>query len=48
MCYYREKMIYCGDADYELNRAKTNTKKVALPEELEKAKKIKESIVNEL
>jgi hypothetical protein len=48
VCYYREKMIYCGDADYELNRAKTNTKKVALPEELEKAKKIKESIVNEL
>ena len=46
--YYREKMIYCGNAEYELKRAKTNTKKVALPEELEKAKKIKESILNEL
>ncbi len=46
VCYYREKMIYCGDADYELKRAKTNTKKVALPDELEKAKKIKEEILN--
>ena len=26
-------MIYCGNADYELNRAKTNTKKVADEEE---------------
>ena len=47
VCYYREKMIYCGDAEYELKRAKTNTKKTALPEELERAKKIKESILNE-
>jgi len=46
--YYREKMIYCGNAEYELNRAKTNTKKIALPEELEKAKKIKQEIFNEL
>ena len=48
VCYYREKMIYCGNAEYELKRAKTNTKKVALPEELEKAKKIKEEIINGL
>ena len=47
VCYYREKMIYCGDSDYELNRAKTNTKKVADKDEIEKAKKIKESILNE-
>jgi len=47
VCYYREKMIYCGNSEYELNRAKTNTKKVALPKELDKAKKIKESILNE-
>tara|TARA_R100000995_G_C3482968_1_gene125216 strand:- start:2129 stop:3109 length:981 start_codon:yes stop_codon:yes gene_type:complete len=46
VCYYREKMIYCGDADYELNRAKTNTKKVALPEELQRAKLIKDKILN--
>jgi len=47
VCYYREKMIYCGNSEYELNRAKTNTKKTALPEELERAKKIKERILNE-
>ena len=47
VCYYREKMIYCGDYEYELNRAKTNTKKVSNEEELERAKKIKESILNE-
>ncbi len=47
VCYYREKMIYCGNADYELKRAKTNTKKIALPEELEKAKMIRERILNE-
>ena len=47
VCYYREKMIYCGNYEYELNRAKTNTKKIALPEELEKAKIIKENILNE-
>ena len=41
-------MIYCGDADYELNRAKTNTKKIALPDELERAKIIKDEILNEL
>ena len=41
-------MIYCGDANYELNRAKTNTKKIALPEELEKANKIREEILNGL
>ena len=41
-------MIYCGDAEYELNRAKTNTKKVANEEELQKAKLIKEEILNEL
>jgi len=47
VCYYREKMIYCGNADYELNRAKTNTKKVANEEELERAKIIKDEILNE-
>tara|TARA_R110000803_G_scaffold131996_1_gene199206 strand:+ start:179 stop:1165 length:987 start_codon:yes stop_codon:yes gene_type:complete len=47
VCYYREKMIYCGNSEYELNRAKTNTKKVANEFEIEKAKKIKESILNE-
>ena len=44
VCYYREKMIYCGSKEYELNRAKTETKKVALPEEIEKAEKIKMKI----
>ena len=48
VCYYREKMIYCGSQEYELNRAKTETKKVALPDELEKAKKIKGEILNEI
>ena len=47
VCYYREKMIYCGNADYELNRAKTNTKKVADEEELKRAKLIKDEILNE-
>tara|TARA_R110001606_G_scaffold362494_3_gene516279 strand:- start:174 stop:1160 length:987 start_codon:yes stop_codon:yes gene_type:complete len=47
VCYYREKMIYCGNAEYELKRAKTNTKKVANEFEIEKAKKIKESILDE-
>ena len=47
VCYYREKMIYCGNADYELNRAKTNTKKVADEEELKRAKIIKDEILNE-
>tara|TARA_R110000787_G_scaffold21460_2_gene63490 strand:- start:39 stop:1025 length:987 start_codon:yes stop_codon:yes gene_type:complete len=48
VCYYREKIINCGDADFELKRAKTNTKKVADEFEIEKAKMIKESILNEL
>ncbi len=48
VCYYREKMIYCGDTQYELNRAKTNTKKVANEEEIQKAKTIKEEILNGL
>ena len=47
VCYYREKMIYCGNADYELNRAKTNTKKVADEEEIKRAKLIKDEILNE-
>ena len=46
VCYYREKMIYCGSKEYELNRAKTETKKVMLPEEIEKAEKIKNKILN--
>jgi len=46
VCYYREKMIYCGTKEYELNRAKTETKKIALPEEIERAEKIKENIFN--
>tara|TARA_R110002153_G_scaffold180935_1_gene334349 strand:+ start:847 stop:1821 length:975 start_codon:yes stop_codon:yes gene_type:complete len=45
VCYYREKMIYCGNKQYELDRAKTETKKIALPEEIEKANKIKEKIL---
>lgn len=45
VCYYREKMIYCGDKQYELDRAKTETKKIALPQEIEKANKIKEVIL---
>jgi hypothetical protein len=48
VCYYREKMIYCGDYEYELNRAKTNTKKIANEEELQRAKIIKDEILNEL
>jgi hypothetical protein len=40
-------MIYCGNAEYELNRAKTNTKKVANEEELERAKLIKDKILND-
>jgi len=40
-------MIYCGNADYELNRAKTNTKKVANEEELQRAKIIKDEILND-
>jgi len=46
VCYYREKMIYCGTKEYELNRAKTETKKIALPEELKKAEEIRKSIFN--
>lgn len=44
VCYYREKMIYCGSKDYELSRAKSNTKKVALDEEIERANKIRKEI----
>tara|TARA_R100000655_G_scaffold17039_2_gene36581 strand:+ start:696 stop:1670 length:975 start_codon:yes stop_codon:yes gene_type:complete len=45
VCYYREKMIYCGNKQYELNRAKTETKKVMLPEEIDKADEIKKRIL---
>ena len=37
-------MIYCGSKDYELSRAKSNTKKVALDEEIERANKIRKEI----
>ena len=40
VCYYREKMIYCGDFLYELNRAKQNIKTAFSPEEKEKGDKI--------
>tara|TARA_Y100000114_G_scaffold119827_1_gene114575 strand:- start:18 stop:995 length:978 start_codon:yes stop_codon:yes gene_type:complete len=46
VCYYREKMIYCGNAEYELNRAKTNTKKVATEEELRKGNAIRNEILS--
>ena len=46
VCYYREKMIYCGNAEYELNRAKTNTKKVATDEELQKGNAIRNEILS--
>ena len=45
VCYYREKMIYCGSKEYELERAKTETKKIALPEELKKAEEIRSRIL---
>ena len=45
VCYYREKMIYCGTKDYELDRAKTETKKIALPEEIIKADEIRKKIL---
>ena len=45
VCYYREKMIYCGTKQYELDRAKTETKKVALPEEKVKADEIRKRIM---
>lgn len=45
VCYYREKMLYCGDAEYELNRAKTGTKKVATEQELQKAELIKNEVL---
>ena len=38
-------MIYCGDAEYELNRAKTGTKKVATEQELQKAELIKNEVL---
>lgn len=44
VCYYREKMIYCGDSQYELNRAKQGTKTVFNEEE----KKRSEQIYNQL
>lgn len=40
VCYYREKMIYCGDSAYELNRAKSGTKTVFNDEEKNKAEMI--------
>lgn len=46
VCYYREKMLYCGSKQYELDRAKSDTKKVALPDEIAKANKIKNKILN--
>ena len=45
VCYYREKMIYCGSKQYELDRAKTETKKVMLPEEIERAEEIRKRII---
>ena len=48
VCYYRENMIYCGDTEYELNRAKTGTRKKFLPQEEIKAKKIRERVLNGL
>lgn len=44
VCYYRQKMIYCGSKEYELARAKTDTKKIALPDEEERVEKIKKRI----
>ena len=41
VCYYRKKMIYCGNFEYELNRAKKNIKKVFTEEEILRVKKIK-------
>jgi len=38
-------MIYCGTKQYELDRAKTETKKVALPEEKVKADEIRKRIM---
>ena len=38
-------MIYCGTKEYELERAKTETKKIALPEEIKKADEIREKIL---
>ena len=46
VCYYREKMIYCGTKQYELDRAKTETKKVMLPEEIERVDEIKKRILS--
>ncbi len=40
VCYYREKMIYCGNSEYELNRAKQGTKTIFNDEEKERAKEI--------
>tara|TARA_Y100000361_G_scaffold124630_1_gene117818 strand:+ start:440 stop:1429 length:990 start_codon:yes stop_codon:yes gene_type:complete len=47
VCYYREKMIYCGNKEYELERAKKEIKKVALEDEIIRADKIKEEILKE-
>ena len=38
-------MIYCGSKQYELDRAKTETKKVMLPEEIERAEGIRKRII---
>ena len=46
VCYYREKMIYCGTKQYELDRAKTETKKVMLPDEIERVDEIKKRILS--
>ena len=40
-------MIYCGNKEYELERAKKEIKKVALEDEIIRADKIKEEILKE-
>lgn len=44
VCYFREKMLYCGNSDYELKRAKSNTKTMFTKEEKDKADKILKEI----
>lgn len=40
VCYYRENMIYCGNSEYELNRAKKNIKTMFSEDEKLRAKEI--------
>jgi hypothetical protein len=47
VCYYREKMLNCGNTEYELERAKKGKKSAADQHEIVRANRIKKEVMDE-